>query len=297
MDLNPWTPLASSQPTPNLAKYVIPAVMLLYLAGSLRKYKILVKAFCQAINLYPIVYALNSFEPPDLPSYVSAPYRPFHFTEYPPNPDYLEFTLEENLIYTPEARTRETELIGHEETWITVQPLLFYNKYNYLSAYLVPMTHPLTPRPNCPQEFIATCTLTATFGFGLHYSPHCTRKSPKIPAKLLDSLEDLAHTVDKRFVLAYPMDPLALVAPSWEEMLINLDYLLAWCHPLLKTSRNNQSRDVTSMLKKPDDFQMPGIPSSQSGSTTEIKMKLSSLPGPDQQKFSTSQLDSSHKVM
>ncbi|KAJ9048957.1 hypothetical protein DSO57_1029431 [Entomophthora muscae] len=71
MDLNPWTPLASSQPTPNFAKYVIPAATLLYLAGSLRQCNILTKAFCQAIKLYPIVYALNGFEPPDLPSYVT----------------------------------------------------------------------------------------------------------------------------------------------------------------------------------------------------------------------------------
>ncbi|KAJ9053910.1 hypothetical protein DSO57_1019689 [Entomophthora muscae] len=71
MNLNLCTPLASSQPTPNLANYVIPAVMLLYLAVSLRQCIILAKAFFQAINLYPIVYALNSFEPPDLPSYVT----------------------------------------------------------------------------------------------------------------------------------------------------------------------------------------------------------------------------------
>ncbi|KAJ9059461.1 hypothetical protein DSO57_1002038 [Entomophthora muscae] len=71
MVLNPWTPLASSCPTPILAIYVIPAATLLYLAVSLRQCKILAKDFRQAVNFYPIVYALNSFEPPNLPSYVT----------------------------------------------------------------------------------------------------------------------------------------------------------------------------------------------------------------------------------
>ncbi|KAJ9053922.1 hypothetical protein DSO57_1019559 [Entomophthora muscae] len=69
--LNLWTPLASSCPTPTLAIYVIPAATLLYLAVSLRQCNIFAKAFCQAVNFYPIVYALNGFEPPNLPSYVT----------------------------------------------------------------------------------------------------------------------------------------------------------------------------------------------------------------------------------
>ncbi|KAJ9074417.1 hypothetical protein DSO57_1006676 [Entomophthora muscae] len=71
MDLNMWTPLASSQPTPNLVNYRILAVMLLYLEGSLRQCNILAKAFWQAMNLYLIVYAFNGFQPPNLPSYVT----------------------------------------------------------------------------------------------------------------------------------------------------------------------------------------------------------------------------------
>ncbi|KAJ9068553.1 hypothetical protein DSO57_1027475, partial [Entomophthora muscae] len=35
-------------------------------------------------------------------------------------------------------------------------------------------------------------------------SPRRTKKSPQKPAKPLNSLEDLAHTVDERFVVAYP---------------------------------------------------------------------------------------------
>ncbi|KAJ9070282.1 hypothetical protein DSO57_1009891 [Entomophthora muscae] len=71
MVLDPWTPLASSHPTPTLAIYVIPAATLLYLAVSLRQCNILAKAFRQAVNFYPIVYALNGFEPPNLPSYAT----------------------------------------------------------------------------------------------------------------------------------------------------------------------------------------------------------------------------------
>ncbi|KAJ9058240.1 hypothetical protein DSO57_1014280 [Entomophthora muscae] len=71
MVLNLWTPLASSRPTPTLAIYVISTATLLYLAVSLRQLTILAKAFCQAVNFYTIVYALNGFELPKLPSYVT----------------------------------------------------------------------------------------------------------------------------------------------------------------------------------------------------------------------------------
>ncbi|KAJ9055812.1 hypothetical protein DSO57_1039350 [Entomophthora muscae] len=71
MVLDPWTPLVSSRPTPNLATYVIPTATLLYLAVSLRQCNILAKAFRQAVNFYSIVYALNGFELPNLPSYVT----------------------------------------------------------------------------------------------------------------------------------------------------------------------------------------------------------------------------------
>ncbi|KAJ9070569.1 hypothetical protein DSO57_1006619 [Entomophthora muscae] len=57
--------------------------------------------------------------------------------------------------------------------------------------------------------------------------PRRTKKGSKTPAKPLNSLNDLAHMVDERFVLAYPAEPLPLVVPSWEETLVNLDYLLA----------------------------------------------------------------------
>ncbi|KAJ9055057.1 hypothetical protein DSO57_1008095 [Entomophthora muscae] len=62
--------------------------------------------------------------------------------------------------------------------------------------------------------------------------PVLYKKSSQKPAKPLNPLEDLAHTVDEIFVLAYPSqvvhtDALNYV-PTWEKYLINLDYLLAW---------------------------------------------------------------------
>ncbi|KAJ9077697.1 hypothetical protein DSO57_1014159 [Entomophthora muscae] len=110
--------------------------------------------------------------------------------------------------------------------------------------------------------------------------PCHTKKGSKTPAKPLHSLNDLAHTVDERFVLAYPAEPLPLVAPSWKETLVNLDYLLAWYCPLLKTIRAGQSEVTTSTLSNPSEFQMTSASSSQSDLTAEIGMKPSSLPAP-----------------
>ncbi|KAJ9073797.1 hypothetical protein DSO57_1012548 [Entomophthora muscae] len=110
--------------------------------------------------------------------------------------------------------------------------------------------------------------------------PLHTKKGSKTPAKPLNSLNDLAHTVDERFVLAYPAEPLPLVAPSWEETLVNLDYLLAWYFPLLKTSRAGQSETATLALSNISEFQMTSASSSQSDLTAEIGMKPSSPPAP-----------------
>ncbi|KAJ9079544.1 hypothetical protein DSO57_1034447 [Entomophthora muscae] len=106
---------------------------------------------------------------------------------------------------------------------------------------------------------------TATSGFGSSIFPCCTKK---------------AHTVDERFVLAYPAEPLPLVAPSWEETLVNLDYLLAWYCPLLKTIRAGQSEATTLALSNTSEFQMTSASSSQSDLTAEIGMKPSSPPAP-----------------
>ncbi|KAJ9058907.1 hypothetical protein DSO57_1007584 [Entomophthora muscae] len=138
MDLGPWTPLASSQPTPNLANYVIPTVTLLYLAGSLNQCNILAKASCQAINLYLIVYALNGFEPPDLPSYVTkvlssilgyytdSLFDLVNFIEYS-----QALTTNPGLWKTCNALKDFYQIVcGGKE--ITICPLIFNRKYNNL---------------------------------------------------------------------------------------------------------------------------------------------------------------------
>ncbi|KAJ9051755.1 hypothetical protein DSO57_1002016 [Entomophthora muscae] len=89
-----------------------------------------------------------------------------------------------------------------------------------------------------------------------------------------------AHTVDERFVLAYPAKPLPLITPSWEETLVNLDYLLAWYCPLLKTIRAGQSEAITLSLSNTSEFQMTSASSSQSDLTAEIGMKPSCPPAP-----------------
>ncbi|KAJ9054706.1 hypothetical protein DSO57_1011247 [Entomophthora muscae] len=73
---------------------------------------------------------------------------------------------------------------------------------------------------------------TSPFNPGQDNLPAPHKKSSQKPAKPLNSLEDLAHTIDERFVLAYPSQVLNNGAldsvPTWEESLVNLDYLLAW---------------------------------------------------------------------
>ncbi|KAJ9068993.1 hypothetical protein DSO57_1023099 [Entomophthora muscae] len=108
-------------------------------------------------------------QPPNLYRPPGAPFGSLHFTEYPPNPAYSEFTLEKILIHNPKARTRETEVLYREGAKIIRPPLLFRDKYNFWTAYLVSMTPPLTPRPNCLQKLIATNESTSTQIFGVMY--------------------------------------------------------------------------------------------------------------------------------
>ncbi|KAJ9078660.1 Cbx7p [Entomophthora muscae] len=98
-----------------------------------------------------------------------APFGPVHFTKYPPNPAYTEYNLETILIADPLARTRETEYIGHEGKWYKRPPRLFKDKYNYLPAYFVSMTLPLTLQPNHPVETPTAAKTTSTQLFGVLY--------------------------------------------------------------------------------------------------------------------------------
>ncbi|KAJ9074723.1 hypothetical protein DSO57_1003778 [Entomophthora muscae] len=98
-----------------------------------------------------------------------SPFRPVHFTEYPPNPAYSEYNLETILFANTLERTRETKYIGHEGKRIEVPPLLFKDKYNYLLAYFFPMTLPLTPSLDLPMEPSTAAETTSTQIFGVLY--------------------------------------------------------------------------------------------------------------------------------
>ncbi|KAJ9082007.1 hypothetical protein DSO57_1008685 [Entomophthora muscae] len=89
--------------------------------------------------------------------------------QVPPNPAYSEYSLETILIINPLARTRSTEYIRREGKRVEIPPLLFKDKYNYLQAYFVPMTPPLTPRPDCPLKPTAAARTTSTQLFGVLY--------------------------------------------------------------------------------------------------------------------------------
>ncbi|KAJ9052873.1 hypothetical protein DSO57_1029779 [Entomophthora muscae] len=78
-------------------------------------------------------------QPPKLYCPLGAPFDLVHFTEYPPNQAYSEFTLE----------TRETETVYREGTKVTIPPL--------------------TLRPNCLQESVTANKSTSTQIFGVMY--------------------------------------------------------------------------------------------------------------------------------
>ncbi|KAJ9055433.1 hypothetical protein DSO57_1003930 [Entomophthora muscae] len=112
-------------------------------------------------------------QPADPPQALYCPlgvtFGPVHCTKYLPNPAYAEYNLKTILIVNPLARTRETEYIGHEGKRIEVPPLLFKDIYNYLPAYLVPMTLPLTLQPDRPMETPTAAKTTSTQLFGVLY--------------------------------------------------------------------------------------------------------------------------------
>ncbi|KAJ9076516.1 hypothetical protein DSO57_1025493 [Entomophthora muscae] len=78
---------------------------------------------------------------------------------------------------------------------------------------------------------------------------HRSKKSTQKLAKPLNSLKDLAYTIDEIFVLAYPSQVVNTnvmnSVPTWEESLINLDYLLAWACPHLKLIKSKHSGCAT----------------------------------------------------
>ncbi|KAJ9065625.1 hypothetical protein DSO57_1017556 [Entomophthora muscae] len=81
------------------------------------------------------------------------------------------------------------------------------------------------------------------FGPRLGCISQTIKKVARVQAKPLQNLEDLAHTVDERFVLAFPAEVLISPLespPTTEETLIWLDCLLSWCCLVLKQLANQQ---------------------------------------------------------
>ncbi|KAJ9076726.1 hypothetical protein DSO57_1023472 [Entomophthora muscae] len=160
-------------------------------------------------------------QPPDLYCPPGAPFGPVHFTKYPPNLVYYEFTLEEILIHNPKTRTRETEVLYREGTKIIWSPLLFQDKYNFRPAYLVPMTPPLTPRLNRLQESVATNESTSTQIFGVMYITPTGLIDSMVPVsrpwailgKLLSYIVKLAPI----FWWALPTEPAGCLPASSQE--------------------------------------------------------------------------------
>ncbi|KAJ9048204.1 hypothetical protein DSO57_1037371 [Entomophthora muscae] len=109
--------------------------------------------------------------------------------------------------------------------------------------------------------------------------PRCSKKSSQKPAKPLNSLEDLAHTIDERFVLAYPSQVVNTnvmnLVLTWEESLINLDYLLAWARPHLKLIKLNHSgcATVNSLNANPSGLNGE-LPHSSDPSQSEFKSEI-----------------------
>ncbi|KAJ9069919.1 hypothetical protein DSO57_1013632 [Entomophthora muscae] len=138
-----------------------------------------------------------------------------------PNPACLEFTLEEILIYDPEARTRETKTVYREGHKITIPPLLFREKYNHLPEYLIPMTLPLTPQPNRPQEYIAANESTSTQIFGVMYITLTGLIDFMVPASRLWALlgKSLSYIVKLALILwwALPARPVGCPPASSQE--------------------------------------------------------------------------------
>ncbi|KAJ9084764.1 hypothetical protein DSO57_1020841 [Entomophthora muscae] len=101
----------------------------------------------------------------------------------------------------------------------------------------------------------ASKALWPTFGPGLGCISQTIKKVACVQEKPLQNLEDLAHTVDERFVLAFlaevPISPLES-PPIAEETLIQLDCLLSWCCPVLKQLAGQRKNAGRMNSEKPN---------------------------------------------
>ncbi|KAJ9054883.1 hypothetical protein DSO57_1009813 [Entomophthora muscae] len=143
-----------------------------------------------------------------------APFSPMHFIKYPPNLAYVEYDLETILIADPLAKTRETEYIRHEGKWYKRLSQLFKDKYNYLPAYFVPMTPPLTPQPDCPTETPTAAETMYTQLFGVLYITLTGMVDSMVPTSGPWSLlgQSMSYIINLALILWWAL-PAGLVQP------------------------------------------------------------------------------------
>ncbi|KAJ9078317.1 hypothetical protein DSO57_1007873 [Entomophthora muscae] len=101
----------------------------------------------------------------------------------------------------------------------------------------------LQPEKVGPAIILKCKVLWPTFGPGSGCISQTIKKVACVQAKPLQNLEDLAHTVDERFVLAFLAEVLIYPLespPNAEETLIQLDCLLSWCCLVLKQLADQQ---------------------------------------------------------
>ncbi|KAJ9060980.1 hypothetical protein DSO57_1025236 [Entomophthora muscae] len=75
------------------------------------------------------------------------PFRPVHFNNYPLKSEYKDYTPEKILELNPLACIQSAVRYNQQGLWIFSTPKLFRGKFNYLTAYDLPMKPPVTPKP------------------------------------------------------------------------------------------------------------------------------------------------------
>ncbi|KAJ9053191.1 hypothetical protein DSO57_1026669 [Entomophthora muscae] len=103
------------------------------------------------------------------------------------------------------------------------------------------------------------------------------KKEACVQANPLQSLENLAHTVDERFVLAFTGEtpiPSLETPPTVEETLIQLDCLLSWCCPVLRQLESQQKNaghrapGVPNLLPREIGYKIPQSAESQESNSS-----------------------------
>ncbi|KAJ9070528.1 hypothetical protein DSO57_1007152 [Entomophthora muscae] len=96
----------------------------------------------------------RSFDPPaNWPAtycLLGASFGSVYFTEYPLNPEYMDYTKDNILAWDPLARTKKLTRYNWKGPWYVTKLCLFRDKCNFLPAYQLDMKPPVTPKPIPP---------------------------------------------------------------------------------------------------------------------------------------------------